>query len=244
MPLLQNLRDKTMKANRIRRDFGLRVALRHLTGSVGDALCRFEATTIVWLERADLSIPLDLPDDTEMRFLTANEVATFSQFPEYDLHESLVQKAFAGTDLCFAGLVDGQLASYGWYSLATEIPVRESGQLMHVPPNAAYMHNGFTHPDFRGRRLHGIGMGRALNELSNRGITALLSDVDWANQASLRSCHRLGYRELGNLYSFALGPARFAVKPRRAREFGVTFRRETAQQASKPGLKLALRSMS
>ena len=34
------------------------------------------------------------------------------------------------------------------------------------PADVAYMYNGFTSPDFRGKRLHGLAMGLALRALA------------------------------------------------------------------------------
>lgn len=229
MSVLTKLRHKFEKANSLRKKFGVLAPVQEAATFLGEKLCDFEATTIVWLEPADLSIELDLPDDTQMRFLSADEVAGFAAQPQYEFKSSLLPRAQAGTDLCFAGFVDGQLASYGWYSLAPEVPADDFGLVMAGPSNSAYMHNGFTHPDFRGRRLHGIGMGRALHALAEYGITALLSDVDWANHASLRSCWRLGYQNLGNLYTFGRGRLRFAIRPKAALRHGVTFDRRASE---------------
>ena len=74
-------------------------------------------------------------------------------------------------------------------------------------------------------------MGRALKALSERGVDALLSDVNWANHASLKSCARLGYQMLGNLYSFGLGRHRFVSSPKAARSLGVTFERSNETEA-------------
>lgn len=226
MSVFTTLQHKFNRASALCRKFGLWAAIQHTINQVGDTLCSFEATTIVRLVPANLSIALDLPEDTEMRFLSPTEVEHFARNPENDLSTSLVQRAFAETDLCFAGLVNGRLASYGWYSLAPEVSADDFGLMMRVPTNCAYMYSGFTHPDFRGRRLHGLGMGLALGALSDRGIDALLSDVDWANHASLRSCWRLGYQNLGNLYTFGRSRFRVALSPKAARTFGVSFQRE------------------
>ena len=212
---------KCQKANELRKKFGLLAPVQDAVTILGEKLCDFEATTIVWLEPESLSTDLDLPADTEMRFLTTNEVEAFAAQPEFQIKSSLVARAHAGSDLCYAGFVDGQLASYGWYSLASEVHADDFGLVMAGPTTSAYMHNGFTHPDYRGRRLHGIGMGRALQELGDRGVTALLSDVDWGNHASLRSCWRLGYQNLGNLYTFGRGRCRFAIRPKAALRRGI-----------------------
>lgn len=225
MNVIKSLCNKVSKANGIRRQFGISAMLQHGIDTVCGRLLGFEALALVWLPVDEMKIALDLPDDTEMRFLTPAEVERFAQDPANDFVESHVAKAHAGTDLCFAALVDGRLASYGWYTLGRAFAIGDHDMLMRGPANAAYMHSGFTHPDFRGRRLHGIGMGRALQSLSERGVDALLSDVNWANHASLKSCARLGYRMLGNLYSFGVGRHRFVSSPKAARSLGVTFER-------------------
>lgn len=227
MNAIKSLHSKISKANGIRRQFGMKAMLQHGIDTVCGKLFGFEALTLVWLPVDEMKITLDLPDDTEMRFLTPAEVEQFAQDSANDFVESHVAKAHAGIDLCFAALVDGRLASYGWYTLGRSFAIGDNDILMRGPSNAAYMHSGFTHPDFRGRRLHGIGMGRALQTLSERGVDALLSDVNWANHASLKSCARLGYRMLGNLYSFGLGRHRCLSSPRAARSLGVTFERST-----------------
>ncbi len=192
MNVIKSLFRKVSKANGIRRQFGTMAMLQHGINTVGGRLFGFEALTLVWLPVDEMKIALDLPDDTQMRFLTPAEVELFAQDPANDFAESHVEKAQAGTDLCFAALIDGRLASYGWYTLGRAFAIGDHDLLMRGPSNAAYMHSGFTHPDFRGRRLHGIGMGRALKALSERGVNALLSDVNWANRASLKSCVRPG----------------------------------------------------
>jgi RimJ/RimL family protein N-acetyltransferase len=225
MSIFTSLRHKLSKANRIRQKFGLRATFQYAANVLGSPLCGFEALTLVWLPVDDMKIELDLPDDTVMRFLTPSEVDAFSQDAANEFVESHVEKAHAGTDFCFAAMVDGRLASYGWYTLGRSFAIGDHGLSMRGPSNAAYMHSGFTHPDFRGRRLHGIGMGRALHALSDRGVNALVSDVDWANHASLKSCARLGYQMLGNLFSFGLSRCRFVSSPKTARSRGITFER-------------------
>lgn len=223
--MMTSLRHKLSKANGIRQKFGLKATLQYATNVVGSRLCNFEALTLVWLPVDEVKISLDIPDDTAMRFLTPAEVETFAQDPANEFVPSHVEKAHAGTDLCFAAIVDGRLASYGWYTLGRAFAIGDNDLFMRGPSNAAYMHSGFTHPDFRGRRLHGIGMGRALHALSDRGVTALLSDVDWSNHASLKSCARLGYQMLGNLYSIGQGKRQFVSTPKTARKLGITIER-------------------
>ena len=67
------------------------------------------------------------------------------------------------------------------------------------------MYRGFTHPDYRGQRLHAIGMTRALVAWLARGARGFVSTVASRNDASLKSCFRMGYREFGTIYELRLG---------------------------------------
>jgi RimJ/RimL family protein N-acetyltransferase len=76
-------------------------------------------------------------------------------------------------------------------------------------------------------------MGGALEALGGRGVDRLVSLVYWSNEASLRSCERLGFRRLGLLVVGPGGPIRIPPKARRLR---VTFGRaaDTALAARDP----------
>lgn len=221
--------NKFARINEIRKQYGWLAVCQWGAYLATDVVCNLDITTIVWLEPNDISFSLATPDSTELRFLNAGEVEAFASDPENKLTEAFVEKAYVGNELCFAAIVDGNLASYGWYALGSQVPVNEFGCVMQYPTSAAYMYNGFTHPNFRGLRLHGIGMGRALLDLADRGVGALVSDVNWTNWASLRSCARLGYRTLGNVYSYGWGSQRFVKTPQAAKSLGVTFAQQQAQ---------------
>jgi L-amino acid N-acyltransferase YncA len=62
------------------------------------------------------------------------------------------------------------------------------------------MYKGFTHPNYRGQRLHAIGMTMALDHYLNQGYRGLVSWVEANNIRSLRSCYRMGYRHFGEIY--------------------------------------------
>lgn len=98
-------------------------------------------------------------------------------------------------DRCFA-IMDGDgVASAGWYASK---PTHVTGEFkVSFDPRYAYMHHGFTAPAYRGKRLHAIGMGLALQAL---GVEGLVSVVAGNNQNSLKSTRRLGYQEFGHIY--------------------------------------------
>jgi hypothetical protein len=101
---------------------------------------------------------------------------------------------------------------------------------MSFPADVAFMTFGFTHPDFRGARLHGHIMGGALKALSDRGITKLASLVARSNLASLKSCYRLGWVGLGHMTIVGGKYRSVGVYPKAAKQLGIRFGRKALQQ--------------
>ena len=67
------------------------------------------------------------------------------------------------------------------------------------------MYKGFTDPGYRGQRLHALGMTSALKQFRERGATGLVSYVYATNFDSLRSCYRMGYTDVGQIYCLRAG---------------------------------------
>ena len=111
-------------------------------------------------------------------------------------------------------------------------PDQAAGAAISIPNDAAYMSYGFTHPDFRGFRLHGLIMGLALQALAKRGITKLVSLVAWTNWASLKSCERLGYINLGNMITFGSQKRAVGIYPKAAKQLGVRLGRNAVRRES------------
>ena len=124
----------------------------------------------------------------------------FAKNPDYELSGSFLDQALAKGDECY-GFLDGEaLAAYGWYSnkpTETEWP----GLVLTFNDQYIYMYKGFTHVNYRGQRLHAIGMLRALEAYLARGHRGIVSYVEWNNFSSLRSCYRMGYADFGNVYA-------------------------------------------
>ena len=178
------------------RRFGAAAAGRQAADRLLKAARRERRVEAVRLELTATSA--ESPDGFTARFLTPGEVAAFAADPANDLDPDAAARARRG-DRCF-GVLDGDaLAASGWYALEVAEPRHCFGFGMRLPADAAYMYKGFTHPDYRGRRLHGYVMSLALRGLADEGVVRLVSTVDWTNAASLRSCWRLGYESLGRV---------------------------------------------
>jgi GNAT superfamily N-acetyltransferase len=219
-----------------------------LLGAAGAALNRglmklasLDVVQVVLLEHERMFVPQSDACCT-MRFLTPAEVRRFAADPINHLSPEFGERADRGLDLCFAAIHGDQLASYGWYALHSIEAEHSAGTPVGLPADMAYMYNGFTHPDYRGRGLDGACMGGALSELRDRGVSRLIAFVYWSNSASLSSCERLGYRRLGLL---AVGPNGRPVRvPPHARRQGVLFGDEAAEMLERRASKSASLSPS
>jgi hypothetical protein len=122
------------------------------------------------------------------------------------LTDRFVDEASARGDQCYV-LFDGDtLASYGWYSTRpTRLTEIAGAPVLHFDPSYAYMYNTFTRPEYRGRRLHGVGMAAALEECTRAGLSGLVAYVVSSNFASLKSCQRLGFQTFGHLIMLEVG---------------------------------------
>src|SRR2546423_7450993 len=154
---------------------------------------------------------IDKPDPTfltlepgyQAQFLTADELDRYVAQPEFGLTDQFVSRELAMGHECFAIRQGTALATYAWYSTSPthftdDLSVRFGRQWV-------YMHSGFTHPSFRGRRLHAFGMTIVLTLYHARAYKGLVSIVDASNEASLKSCARMGYHHFGTIYTVRPG---------------------------------------
>ncbi|HZZ28017.1 MAG TPA: hypothetical protein VFE46_08440 [Pirellulales bacterium] len=199
----------------------------HWMGSrILEKLLRVQFSELLYLDADKLPSSFELPPDFTFRFLTPSEVAHFVQDPSLNLAGEFVDRSASRHDLCFAVLHEERLVSYSWYATRCIEGAHHLGIAMSYPRDMAYMYNAFTHPSFRGRRLYGIGIALALQELQRQGIPKLITTVEGSNFASLRSCYRIGFTNLGRMWTFGHGNRRFALTPKLARKMGICFGRQ------------------
>lgn len=192
-------------ARKTSKRFGLFAGFKILFGRVMEKLCSMQAVEFIYLHNQSLPAEIELPAGFEAHFLTPEELELFSEDPANDLDSEMVARLRAGKDFCYAAVHENRLAAYGWYALEDIEAEHNFGISMSFSQDCAYMYKGFTHPDFRGKRLHGILMGQALRGLSSHKIEALVSTVGWTNFASLASCDKLGYERLGRVWTLQSG---------------------------------------
>ncbi len=207
-----------------RQHFGWKAALQRAVSRSAQKLLRLEVNEMLWLDAGCLPASIESDPEFQFRFLTAKEVSGFAADPKNDLDASFAVRATRGLDLCFAAIASGgQLASYSWYASGSIEPEHHLGVAMSLPTDVAYMYKAFTHPDYRGRRLYAATVALALKNLAHRGVTKLVTTIEWTNFASLRGCRRLGFQELGRLSTIGPTRHRIAFTSRAAKSRGICF---------------------
>jgi hypothetical protein len=107
---------------------------------------------------------------------------------------------------------------YGWYSdLPTPI---DEHFVFHFDRAYTYMYGGYTLPAYRGKRLHAVGMCRALRAVTEEGKKGLISNVFSNNFASLQSVTRMGYRIFDEVYLLRAGNHCFTYATKGCRNYG------------------------
>ena len=135
------------------------------------------------------------PAGLVLRFLGRVECLDLAKNPDNGFDPDFVRAAYAQRDACL-GILDGPvLASTGWYT--SEPDVLNPGLELHFGNRFVYMYRGFTHPAYRGLRLHAHGIAQACEHFCAQGYEGLVSYVDAENRESLVSTKRLGFSVFG-----------------------------------------------
>jgi RimJ/RimL family protein N-acetyltransferase len=131
------------------------------------------------------------------RFLSHEELDSFSsKDPSLELSRDFIALALARGDKCYGFVQGGVLGAYAWYSTGPT-PVQDS-IVAHFDRDRVYMHKAVTAPAFRGQRLYGIGVERALQTLvGERTAVGLISCVQVHNHPSQKALKRIGFRTIG-----------------------------------------------
>jgi hypothetical protein len=141
---------------------------------------------------------LELPPGLSADFLDRETLRRMTAERKYDLTAEFLDEALGKGDECYA-IVDGdEPAAYGWYA-HSPTPMSD-GLVVQFDPAYVYMYKGLTLDAYRGRRLHAIGMTRALAAYQARGFKGLVSYIESDNLNSLKSSYRMGYVDFGRVF--------------------------------------------
>jgi len=203
------------------RRYGLTAGVHDLTKKAVNRLVPFRVlkTMELTMDGLDPSY-LDLPQGFEGGFADLATLLAWAADPANDLDADFAREASVGAgssaaangggDRCYAITRDGALASYGWYSRRPTMITEELR--LHFDARYVYMYKGYTLPEHRGKRLHAIGMARALEAYAKEGTAGIVSYVESNNFASLKSCYRMGYRDLGAIVVTTVGGRTFSYE--------------------------------
>lgn len=198
-----------------------------------------DVTVVVWLDRHRLVLP-EIDPDFKVRLLTAEDVRRLAADPTNDLPMTMAPRVDSGRDFCMAALAGDRLAAYAWFALGSieaehqRGPQPHSGVAVSFPPTVAFMYKGYTHPDFRGRRLYGAVLGQGLVALEAQGIKSILSTMDWTNAPARTALGRIGFEELGLCWLWGWGRWMHTWAPRAARGRGAAFGSQAVVEPRSP----------
>jgi hypothetical protein len=194
------------------------------------AVARFKILRGVFVDRPDQAF-LECPYQPIL--LDEAALRRFAQDPANELSQEFIDEATVRGDQCYA-ICDGErLAAYGWYAFGAT-PIGLPGVLLHYRSGYVYMYKGFTHSDYRGKRLHAIGMTHALRHYLSKGYKGIVSYVESINFDSLKSCFRMGYSVFGTVYVVRAFGRYYGFSTPGCRQYA--FRVERAAGAAAPAL--------
>jgi hypothetical protein len=153
------------------------------------------------------------------KFLDESQMFELARNPDYHLTEDFVRTALEKGDKCY-GAFDGEaLACFAWYSTQ---PTDDDGLTLHFKPGYYYGYAGFTHPQYRGRRLMATRGNRARREYLRHGFKGEVFTIDSHNFRSLRSASAsLGIQDIGYIVVLKIGKHAWIHASRGCREHGI-----------------------
>ena len=164
------------------------------------------------------------PAPFEVRVLDRPDLARYSREALYGISPRFLDGIAGRDDLCVAAFSGSQLVSYRFFALQpTDI---DAHLHFHFPPGWIYAYKAFTHPAWRGRRLHRQVFLRSLPEVSRwlKGqplgfVTLVLSD----NDASAKALARVGFEPFTSFSVLRVFSRPRLVEPAdKAMEFRIT----------------------
>jgi len=108
--------------------------------------------------------------------------STLTRAMELD-NPTVVLQRFANRKRCYAGKVEGKLATYGWVTFDEE-RIGELGLNIRLQAGEAYIWDCATLPAYRGQRLYPALLAYMLNELQSEGLRRVWIGTDADNLPS------------------------------------------------------------
>lgn len=184
------------------RRHGLAATLHSYGMRAVNSVVGFRILRGMYLQQPDPAF-LKCPPGFRATFAPKNALRDLACNPDNQLSLKFVDQALSRGDQCFA-ICDGPVpVAYTWYSFKPA-PIELPGFVVHFDRRFVYMYKAFTHPRYRGQRLHAFGITLALRHYVCRGFHGLVSYVESTNFDSLKSCSRARYRRFGSVFVLKL----------------------------------------
>jgi hypothetical protein len=160
----------------------------------------------------------------EVRVLDRSDLARYSRDARYEISARFLDGIADRDDLCVGAFSGQELVSYRFFAAQpTDI---DAHLRFHFPPGWLYAYKAFTHPAWRGRRLHRELFLRSLPAVSRLHkplgfVTLVLSD----NASSAKALARVGFEPFTSFSVWrVLSRPRLVRSETEATEFRITQR--------------------
>ena len=120
-----------------------------------------------------------------------------------DIPRTKWKDRLARGDRCWVARQDGRIVSSRWVTRGPAT-VKSTGVHCNVPAGYGYVHDSFTSPDVRGRRIGPAAGMRLASTLASEGVRTLLAFVEAGNHWAVRNAENAGYRQTGSLVKLAV----------------------------------------
>jgi len=184
-------------------------------------MIRISRFVVLYPEHLNFSVSASNPHYKKL-LIPASEMRQYQPQLQDQLSESFLERAEQRGDYCYAIFDQAHLVSFGWYATAT---ARLFDRCLTFNPDYVYMYHGYTRPDYRGERLHALGLAEAMMVFQVQEKRAIISTINITNYPVRKSIERLGFRYAGYIMQF--GPTRLGllhVTPK-AQTYGIRLRR-------------------
>ncbi len=189
------------------RRHGFLKTIPYVVGRLAKRLMICDVSHLMVQDATKISQPTASPNPgLECRFITADELREFAKNPKCDIDPEIIARIETGYDFCFGGILDGVLVSYCWLALHSiekehnkDADSPRAGIAIAYPDTYAFRYKGYTHPDYRGRRMYQYVGSQACLAMQELGVRYILSTAEIINYSALKSSYRSGYEFLGIL---------------------------------------------
>src|SRR5258708_29332459 len=153
-----------------------------------------------WLLDLNQPLPVGLIPRVPTTFMRvgpelAQELAQAMQLDD----PSVVLQRFARGCHCYAGRIEGKLATYGWVTFDEE-DIGELGLSIRLKAGEAYIWNCATLPAHRGQRLYPALLAHIVGELHRQGLHRAWIGTDTDNLPSQTGMALAGFQPVGDVF--------------------------------------------